>query len=59
MIDVVIINPIRIDLVSRITLSRGVVMTITIQMKDGIYYDDWFPIDMFVPLIMEVFGCLH
>ncbi len=33
-------------------------MTIATQVKDGLYHDR-FPMDMFFPLAVEVFGCLH
>jgi 1,2-phenylacetyl-CoA epoxidase PaaB subunit len=35
-----------------------VVVTITIQAKDGLYWDQ-FPMNMFLPLTIKVFGCLH
>jgi hypothetical protein len=47
MVDIVITNPIRIDLVSRATLSREVTTIIVIQTKDGLYHDQ-FPTDMFI-----------
>jgi len=53
MVDVVIVDPTQIDLVSWITLSCGVVMTIATQVKDGIYYHDRFPMDMSLLLIVE------
>jgi hypothetical protein len=37
LVDVVIINPIEVDLVLQVFFSRGVVMTITTQVKDGLY----------------------
>jgi len=37
LVDVVIINPTRVDLVLQVAFSRGVVMTITVQVKDGLY----------------------
>jgi hypothetical protein len=41
-------------------LSCGVVVVATIvtQVKDE-FYCDWFPMDMFFPLAIEVFKCLH
>jgi hypothetical protein len=56
--NVVIIDPIQIDLVSLVVFSHGVVATIIIQGKDGLYCD-WFPADMFSPLAIKVFGFLH
>ncbi len=37
LVDVVIINPIRVNLVLQATFSRGVVMKIIAQVKDGLY----------------------
>jgi hypothetical protein len=56
--NVVIVNSIQIDLVSRITLSHGIVVTTATQMKDGLYYN-WFSTNMVLPFVVEVFGCLH
>jgi uncharacterized protein (DUF2062 family) len=39
LVDVVIVNPIRIDLVSWATFSHGVAMMVVTQTKDGLYYD--------------------
>jgi hypothetical protein len=37
LVDVVIVNPIQIDLVSQTVLSGGVLMTIVTQMRNGLY----------------------
>jgi hypothetical protein len=37
--NVIIIDPIQIDLVSLAIFSRGIVATMTIQVKDGFYCD--------------------
>ncbi len=62
LVNVVIANSTRIDLVSQATLSHGVVVTITIQAKDGLYRDQ-FPTTCFSLSLwkfqLEVFGCLH
>jgi hypothetical protein len=58
LVDVVIINPIEVDLVLQIVFSRGVVMTITTQMKDG-FYCNQFLTYMFFPLVIKVFRSLH
>ncbi len=55
---VVITNPIRVDLVSWAVFFHGVTTTIAIQAKDGLYCNR-FPMDMFLYLVVEVFGCLH
>jgi len=39
-------------------LFCGVIATIVTQAKDE-FYCDWFPMDMFFPLVVEVFKCLH
>jgi len=39
LVDVVIIDLIRIDLVSRAIIFNGVATIIAIQMKDGLYHD--------------------
>ncbi len=56
LVDVIIVDPIRIDLVSWATLFRGVATIIMTQAKDGLYHDQ-FPTDMFLFLVVEVFGC--
>jgi hypothetical protein len=56
--NVVIADITRVGLVLQATLSYGVDVTIETQMNEGIYHD-WFPIDMFLPLVIKVFGCLH
>jgi hypothetical protein len=56
--NVVIIDPIRVDLASRIVLSHGIVVTVVAQAKDG-FYRDRFPTNMFLLLAIEVFECLH
>lgn len=39
-----------------VTISCGVVVIVTTQAKEGLYYD-CYPMDMFIPLAIEVFGC--
>jgi hypothetical protein len=56
--NVVIADPTQVDLVSHATPSSRVAMTVTIQTKEGLYYDQ-HPKDMFFPLAIEVFGCIH
>jgi hypothetical protein len=56
--NIIIIDPTRVDLVSWTIIFCGGIMTIVVQMKDGLYHDQ-FPINMFFPLDMKVFGCLH
>jgi hypothetical protein len=56
--NVIIANFIQVDLVSRVAFSCGVATTIMVQVKDGLYYNQ-LPMDMFLPLAMKDFGCLH
>jgi hypothetical protein len=56
MVDVVIVDPIQVDLVLRVAIFKGVATTI--MAKDRIYYNQ-HQHDMFSPLVVEVFGCLH
>jgi hypothetical protein len=51
LLDVVIVNPIQVDLMSWVALSRGVTMTIVAQAKNGLY-NDRFLLNMFIPLII-------
>ncbi len=54
----VIVNFIQVYLILWATFCRGVVATITAQMKDDLYYNE-FSMDMFVPLVVKVSKCLH
>jgi hypothetical protein len=58
LVDVVIINPTRVDLVLQAAFSRGVVMKIIAQVKDGLYCNRFLTY-MFFPLVIKVFRCLH
>lgn len=58
LVDVVIVDLIQVDLVSHVVFSYGVTAIAAVQAKEGFYHDQ-FLMDMFVPLAMEVFGCLH
>jgi len=55
LVDIVMINHIRIDLVSQVAFSHGVIIT---QVKDGLYRDQ-FVMNIIFLLVVEVFGCLH
>ncbi len=39
-------------------LSHGVVVTLVAQVKEGLYHD-YYLTDVFLPIAIEVFGCLH
>ncbi len=45
-------------MVLRASLSRKVIAIVTTQAKDILCHDR-FLIDMFLPLVVEDFGCLH
>ncbi len=46
------------NLVSHVTLFHGVVVTLVVQVKEGLYCD-YYPTDVFFLLAIEVFGCFH
>jgi hypothetical protein len=46
------------NLVSQATLSRGVSTTLTTLMKERFYHNH-YPMDVFLPLAIKDFGCLH
>jgi hypothetical protein len=58
LVDIVIVDPTRTDLVSREALSCEVVGAIAAQAKDG-FYCDQYSANWFLLLAIEVFGCLH
>ncbi len=56
--NIIIVDFTQINMVLRGTLSHGVLVTIVVQMKDDLYYNQ-FLLDMFLLLIVKVFECLH
>ncbi len=58
LVEVVMIDMSRINMVSRVACFWGVVTIIAALTKDGLYHDR-FPMDMFLRLAVEVFECLH
>ncbi len=56
--DIIIINPTSVNLVLRASLSCKVIAIVTTQAKN-IFCRDQFLMDMFLPLVVEDFGCLH
>lgn len=56
--NVIIVDPIRTNLVSWVVLSHGVVVAMAAQVKEGLYRNH-YPVNMFLPLTIEVFGCFH
>jgi hypothetical protein len=55
LVDNVITNPTRINLISRVALFHGVVAIIATQEKNDLYRDR-FMVDMFSPLPIELFN---
>jgi hypothetical protein len=58
LVEVVIIEPTRTGLISWATFSHGVVTIVAAQAKDD-FKSNRFSTDMFLPLVVEVFKCLH
>jgi hypothetical protein len=58
LIDIVITDPTWMDLFCRSCTTQGFVAYNAFQTKEH-NYCDWHPIYQFLPLPMEVFGCLH
>jgi hypothetical protein len=58
LIDIVIVDPTRADLFPWSCATQGFVAFDAIQAKDYSYHNQ-HSIDQFLPLIVEVFGCLH
>jgi hypothetical protein len=54
LIDVIIADRVQVDLVSRVVFFCGVATIVVVQVKDD-FYCDRFSIDMFSPLIMDVY----
>jgi hypothetical protein len=58
LLDIVIVNPIQVDLVLRIAFSPRVATIVVALTKIGLYCD-WFPSNKFLPSTIKVFKCLH
>ncbi len=58
LVDVVIIDPTQIDLVLWVAFFHGVVAIVAALAKSDLYYNRIL-VDMFFPLAIKVFGCLH
>ncbi len=56
--DIIIINPTSVNLVLWASLSCKVIAIVTTQAKIILCHDQ-FLMDMFLPLVVEDFGCLH
>jgi len=57
-VNVVIANPTRLNLVSQVVSSHGVAMMVTTQVKERFYHNR-HSTNMFFPIAIKVFGCLH
>jgi hypothetical protein len=58
LVDVVIVDPTRVDLLPRSCAIEGFVAFDVTQAKERSYHN-WHPNDQFLPLAVEVFDCLH
>jgi hypothetical protein len=58
LVDVVMVNPTQVDLFPRSCATQRFVASNATQAKERNYCNR-HPIDQFVPLVIEVFGCLH
>jgi hypothetical protein len=58
LVDIVIVNPIQVDLVLQPIVLYGVGTIVVIQVNDDFYYN-WLSVNMFFPLAIKVFECLH
>jgi hypothetical protein len=56
--DVVITDPTWTDLLPQSCATQGFVASDATQAKEKGYFNQ-HPIDQFLPLVIEVFGCLH
>jgi len=58
LVDIVIANPTWMDLFPRFCATQGFI-TFNITQGKKRNYCNWHPIDQFLPLTIEIFGCLH
>jgi hypothetical protein len=58
LVDVVIANPMHADLFSQSCIIQGFVAFDATQAKERSYHNQHH-INQFLPLIIEIFGCLH
>jgi hypothetical protein len=58
LIDIVIVDPTRTDLLPRSYITQGFVASNVAQAKEK-SYRNWYPTDQFLPLTIEVFGYWH
>jgi hypothetical protein len=58
LVDIVIIDLIRANFVLQVALSHGVATIVTSWAKDDFYCNQYL-MNMFLFLVIKVFGCLH
>lgn len=58
LVDMVIANTIQVVLVFRAISFCRVATMVVAQVKEGLYHD-WHSKDVFLPLVIEIFGCVH
>ncbi len=58
LVDIVIIDPTRMDFLPQSCTTQGFATFDVVQIKKWNYRDQHL-VDQFLPLTMEVFGCLH
>jgi hypothetical protein len=58
LVDIVIANLTWVDLLPRSCTTQGFVISNAVQANEA-SYRDWPLANQFLPLVMEVFGCLH
>jgi len=56
--NVVIVNPIHVDIISQVASSQEMVVTIIAHAKVVSYHDRHHE-DDFISWVVEIFGCLH
>jgi hypothetical protein len=56
--NVISINPTWMNFISCVKLFHEVAMIVAIPKKEGLYWDQYL-VDLFLPLAVEIFGCLH
>jgi hypothetical protein len=58
LINVVIVDPIQVDLVLGLAFPCGMVVTMVAQMKEGLYHECYLA-NMFFLIAIEDFECLY
>jgi hypothetical protein len=58
LVNVVIVNPMQVNLLPQSCATQGLVAFDVVQSKEKSHHDQ-HPTNQFFPLTIEVFGCLH